>query len=208
METLTMNLILMRHGQTELNRERKIQGINNSRLNRTGQSQAKALASRIVFESPKALYTSPVTRAMETAEIISHQVGLTPRPLIGLSEHNVGLLEGLSSKEMRIKYPDFAMQWDADPFNALPPEGNTLREIQETAWGTMLSLNENHENESVLAVSHNFTILCLVTKALDIPLINYRKFMVSLCGITRINFDPTGNAKLVSLNETSHLLQA
>ena len=205
METLTMNLILMRHGQTELNRKGKIQGNNNSHLNSTGNYQAQALASKMQLEYPKALYTSPIIRAVETAEIIGGQVDLIPLSLMGLSEHNVGLLEGLSSKEMRTKYPDFAMHWDLDPQNAMPPEGNTLGEIQEIAWNTILKLNTKHQNESVLAVSHNFTILCLVAKVLDLPLINYRNFMVSLCSISRLILDSSGNAKLVSLNETGHL---
>tara|TARA_B100000745_G_C20035294_1_gene352599 strand:- start:91 stop:681 length:591 start_codon:yes stop_codon:yes gene_type:complete len=195
----------MRHGQTELNRKGKIQGNNNSHLNMTGNSQSKALASKVQLENPKALYTSPITRAVETAEIIGSQVDLIPQSLIGLSEHNVGLLEGLSSKEMRKKYPDFAMHWDLDPQNAIPPEGNSLGEIQEFAWNTILKLNTKHQNESVLAVSHNFTILCLVAKVLDLPLINYRNFMVSLCSISRLVLDSSGNAKLVSLNETGHL---
>ena len=198
----------MRHGQTELNRKGKIQGNNNSRLNKTGQSQAMALASTMQLENPTTLYTSPITRAMETAEIIGDAIGLIPKPLVALSEHNVGLLEGLSSKEMRLKYPDFATKWDLDPSNALPPGGNTLRETQEIAWNATRTLNNKHENESILVVSHNFTILCLVAKVLGVPVVNYRKFSVSLCGITRLIMDSSGNVKLVSLNETGHLLKA
>ena len=116
-----MNLILMRHGQTELNRKGKIQGNNNSHLNSTGLSQAKSIASKISGENPKALYTSPIIRAKETAQIIGNEVGLRPKSLTGLAEHNVGLLEGLSSIEMRTKYPEFAKQWDSDPQDARPP---------------------------------------------------------------------------------------
>ena len=200
-----MNLILVRHGQTELNRKGKIQGNNNSHLNSTGLSQAKSLASKISGENPKALYTSPIIRAKETAQIIGNEVGLRPKSLTGLAEHNVGLLEGLSSIEMRTKYPEFAKQWDSDPQDARPPEGNTLAEIQEIAWTSILKLSYEYENESVLAVSHNFTILCLVTKVLNLPIRNYRKLVISFCGITRLILDTSGNAKLVSLNETGHL---
>lgn len=195
----------MRHGQTELNRKGKIQGNNNSRLNSTGLSQAKSLASKISNENPKALYTSPIIRAKETAQIIGNEVGLRPKSLTGLSEHNVGLLEGLSSTEMRTKYPEFATHWDSDPENARPPEGNTLSEIQEIAWESILKLSYEYEGESVLAVSHNFTILCLVTKVLNLPIRNYRKLLISLCSISRLIIDTSGNAKLVSFNETGHL---
>ena len=84
-------------------------------------------------------------------------------------------------------------------------ENEEKSEIQEVAWRSILKLSYEYENESVLAVSHNFTILCLVTKVLNLPIRNYRKLVISLCGISRIIIDTSGNSKLVSLNETGHL---
>ena len=161
---------------------------------------AKALAG----EAPFALYSSPLSRAVETATAIGNLVSVAPKPLDGFSEADVGLLEGLSGIEMRERYPDFMQQWQEDPATAQMPEGETLGQVQHRAWKALQSVYGQNSDDTVVLVGHNFTNLTVITKMLGLPLKDFRKLNQNLCGITRVDMSDD-QYKLMTLNETAHL---
>ena len=199
-----MKLILVRHGQTESNRLGRIQGINKAPLTDVGRGQAEAAARALAAEAPFALYSSPLPRAMETATIIGTQAEIAPVQVEGLVEMDVGAFEGLSGPQLRERFPDVMRTWDKDPASAIMPGGESLYDVRDRAWPAVKSLAERHEADTVVAVTHNFTIHTIVCTALDMPLNNFRKLRIDLGAITRLEIS---NARtiLLSLNETWHL---
>lgn len=199
-----MKLILARHGETSLNKSGRIQGLNADPLNQTGGEQAHALASALRHELPFKLYTSPVPRAQETAQVIAGALALNPETLEDLKEADPGELEGLTGAQMRDSFPEFAKRWAADSGNAQMPSGESLAQVQERAWRSVCLMLERHEDEVVVAVTHNFVVQTIVCKVLQIPIHTSRRFRPDLGSITRLEIAKEHSA-LVSLNETLHL---
>ena len=199
-----MKLILVRHGQTESNKLGRIQGINISPLTDLGREQAEAAARALVSEAPLALYSSPLPRALQTAKAIGSRAGVQPVEVQELIEMDVGKFEGLSGPQLRERFPDVMRSWDQDPAATVMPGGESLYDVRDRAWPAIQSLAERHESETVVAVTHNFTIHTIVCTALDMPLNNFRKLRIDLGAITRLEIT-SARTTLVSLNETWHL---
>ena len=199
-----MRLILVRHGETELNREGRILGTTDVSLNATGRAQARAVAEALLADLPLKMYTSPLARALETAKIISDALGVTPTPLSELQELDAGDLDGLAAAEARARYPEFASRWDRDPGTAQMPGGESLLQVQQRAWVAVTRLMDKHPDDTVVAVTHDFTIKTIVCAALEIALRNFRRLRQSVGSITRLDLTPA-HGVLVSMNETWHL---
>ena len=199
-----MKLILVRHGETRLNKEGRIQGVGAAPLNATGRAQAHAAGRALQGDLPLALYTSPIARALETAQIMSKAFNVTLAALSGLEEADAGELEGLNGSEMRERYPDFAQRWAQDSATTQMPAGESLLQVEERAWRAVSRLLDLHAEDTVVAVTHNFTIQTIICKVLDLPLHNSRRLRHDLGAISRLELSRDHGA-LVSLNETWHL---
>ncbi len=199
-----MKLFLVRHGETQRNREGRVLGQGNQPLTELGKRQVSAVAGAMAGESIAALYTSPLKRAMETAGTIGLALGLQPQPADGLAEVNVGELDGLTSQEMRSRHPEFMARWEQDPGPARMPGGESLADLQDRAWQVVLSILRDHPDEQVVAVSHNFPIETLVCQTLGLPLAGVRRLRVDLASVSIIDLQE-GRNRLVRLNDTSHL---
>jgi broad specificity phosphatase PhoE len=199
-----VKLILIRHGQTESNKLGRIQGINKSSLTGVGRKQAEAAARALASNAPFTLYSSPLPRALQTAEAIGSRADTQPVEVRELIEMDVGEFEGLSGPQLRERFPDVMRSWDEDPASTVMPGGESLYHVRDRAWPTIRSLAERHGSETVVAVTHNFTIHTIVCAALDMPLNNFRKLRIDLGSVTRLEITPA-RTTLVSLNETWHL---
>ena len=199
-----MKLILVRHGQTESNKLGRIQGINDSPLTDVGREQAEAAARALTSDAPFVLYASPLLRALQTAEAIGSRAGVRPVEIKELIEMDVGKFEGLSGLQLRERFPDVMRSWDEDPASTVMPGGESLYDVRDRAWPTVQSLAGRHESETVVAVTHNFTIHTIVCTALDMPLNNFRNLRIDLGAITRLEIS-SARTTLASLNETWHL---
>ena len=202
-----MRLILVRHGETELNRDGRIQGVNDRPLTSAGRRQAGAAGEALARDLPFAMYASPIARAVETARIIGERLGTRFTTVSGLAEADVGELDGLTGEEMRRRYPEFAERWEADPCNTPMPGGESLVQLQERAWKAVEGLRADHAGDSVVAVTHNFTIQAVIASALSLPLEKCRSFRIGVGSITRMDLAEYGNS-LVSLGESWHLESA
>lgn len=199
-----MKLILVRHGETELNKAGLIQGVNEAPLNATGIAQATSVARALAADLPIQLYTSPLRRALDTAEIISTALKVPFTPLKGLEEADTGELEGLTGQQMRQRYPEFVRRWAEDSATAQMPGGESLLQVQQRAWPVIAGLAQKHPDDVVVVVTHNFTIQAIVCKVLDMPLRNSRRLRQDLGAITRLELT-SDRSILLSLNETWHL---
>ncbi len=199
-----LKLILVRHGETDFNRDGRIQGRGRQPLNSTGLTQAGAVGEAVSAEMPFRLYSSPLVRAMQTAESISEAAQVTAVPLEGVEELDTGEFEGLTGPELRQRFPEIMASWDRNPDSTQMPGGESLRQVQDRAWKAVTDVARANPNQKVVIVTHNFPIQTLICRALDVPVNNFRRLSVALGSITRLNF--TGSkAGLVSMNETWHL---
>lgn len=211
-----MRLVLVRHGETEHNRGGRTLGRADVPLNARGRAQARAVAASFT-RPPAAIYASPLARAQDTARAIGTATGVAVAIEHDLIEMDVGEMEHLTGAELRERYPDFLRLWlgggggaagvSGDAADARMPGGETLREVQERAWAAIERMRAEHADAEVAAVTHNFVILTVVCKALNLPLSEFRRVRHGLASRTVIDIRDSG-ATLIQLNDNAHLLAA
>jgi broad specificity phosphatase PhoE len=206
-----LKLILVRHGKTYWNEERRIQGGDSDiELNDTGLEQARKLADFLQNEPIISILSSPLQRAMATAEVIASHHRLHVEIDQGLRELKVGELEGMSVSNLSTTFSQFLLQWWQDREAMKLPNGESLAELQQRAWEVIERLLERHktspehnEDTTVVVVSHYFVILAIILKALDLPLDYFTKFKVDPGGVSILEFRDY-EARLVAFNDTSY----
>jgi broad specificity phosphatase PhoE len=199
-----LRLILIRHGETDFNRDGLIQGRGEQPLNETGLAQAAAAGRAVSREAPFVLYHSSITRAVQTARAISDASHVKAVPLEGVEELDPGEFEGLTGPEMRKRYPDVMTSWDRDPGATTMPGGESLGQVQRRAWQAVSRVARENPDQKVIVVTHNFPIQTIICQALGMPLNNFRRLSVALGSITRFELSDS-TARLVSMNERWHL---
>jgi len=199
-----LRIVQVRHGETDWNRSRRFQGQGDVALNETGRAQAEALALTLREEPIKAVYSSPITRAIETARAINryHQVSLEQRD--GLMEMDLGDFEGLYPRDFMTEQPEFLRKWLEDPASVRMPNGETLQEVQTRAWVVVEEIAKTHHEGSVLLCGHNFVNLTILCKILGLEITCFRRLHQSLGAINIIERS-RGLYSLVCINDICHL---
>ncbi len=147
---MTTTIVLVRHGETDWNRERRYQGHADTPLNEAGRAQARELAEILRSEDLGAVYTSPLRRASETARIVAARLGLEARELEPLREIDVGDWQGLTVDEVRTRFPERAdVAWHSGW-----PNGETHDELAARVVPALLELGRRHAGDRVLGVTH------------------------------------------------------
>ena len=206
-----MKLILVRHGETHWNKDGLVQGGDSDiELNDTGLEQARKLAAFLKNEPIIAILSSPLRRAIATAEVIASQHQLPVEIDQGLRELKVGDLEGISVSNLRTTFSRFLLQWWQEGEAMKLPNGESLVELQQRAWKAIEDLLERHktspehnQDAAVVVVSHYFVTLAIILKALNLPLDYFIKFKLDLAGVSILEFRDYG-ARLVTFNNTSY----
>ena len=144
-----MLLYLVRHGETDWNRARRIQGSTDIPLNDTGRAQAEATGRLLASREWDAVYASPLSRAFETASIISREIGAaTPVTVDAIVERHYGEAEGLEDTELDRRFP-----------GDTPVPGRETREaVIGRALPALMALAEQHPEQSIVVVSHGGVI--------------------------------------------------
>lgn len=169
---MNTELILIRHGETAWNRERRMQGQTDTPLSDTGRAQAAAVGRRLARYSFAALYSSDLARAWETAAAIAraHENGHDIRREPALRERTFGVFEGLTYDEMAQRYPDEHARFSArDPDYAVPG-GESPRQFFERSLACLEAIARAHEGESVVVVTHGLVLDTLHRAAHQLPL--------------------------------------
>jgi phosphoserine phosphatase len=176
MNDCAARILLIRHGETEWNRTHRFQGRSDTPLNETGIRQAEAAALMLKDESLTAVYSSPLSRALETARRITVY---HPKPLLiiepGFIEMDLGEFDGMEAREWGRQNPDFMKSWRQNPGKLKMPGGESLEEVQQRAVSTLNRVVGGlSQNSSILICSHNFVILSLLCHAKGLPLDGFR----------------------------------
>ncbi len=199
-----MKLLLTRHGETDFNLALRYQGQSDIPLNQTGMRQAEQIAKRLSREKIDALYSSDLSRAVDTARTIAepHQIEIVKDSR--WRELSFGAWEGLSYEEMNAGWRDLVTSWYADPVRTSTPSGETLTQLAARVNSALDELKRKHKDETVLLVAHSGTIQTLLCLALGVDLKRCRQFRVSQASLTSVGFYED-NAILNLFNDVSHL---
>jgi broad specificity phosphatase PhoE len=150
--TAVTELLLVRHGETDWNRENRFQGHADPPLNELGRAQAADLAAALAGEELTAIFSSPLRRAFETAEVIAAPRGLSAMPVDGLREVDVGSWQGLTRDEVEQRFPEQFRRWlDQGPGWE---DGETYEQMGERVIATLRDLAARHEDERIVGVTH------------------------------------------------------
>ncbi len=193
-------LILVRHGETEWNTEKRWQGHSDSDLTALGRAQAKHVAERLALEGVEALYSSDSGRAMSTARIIGQKLNLSAQPLQGLREFSVGTWEGLVIGEIQARYPQEYRAWLEDRTRPRGG-GESAAQLADRAWRTIKAIFAENEGRTVVAVSHGGTIQIVAAHVLGRALSLTRNLRgMENCALTWLVQDDDGEIHLQRYN--------
>ena len=203
-EIPTTRICLVRHGETEWNMERRIQGQIDVELNATGLNQAAAAGSWLRTAGITALYSSDLRRAWATARVIGAALGLIPVAVPELRERRYGIFEGLTYDEARARFPDgyaaFARR-DADySFDG----GESLRQMAARVTGKLEEIATAHPGRNVAVVLHGGVLDIVNHFVRGNPLETPRDFLIPNAGISWITA-VDGVWTMESWGETGHL---
>ncbi|HWP92397.1 MAG TPA: histidine phosphatase family protein [Thermodesulfobacteriota bacterium] len=199
-----MNLILVRHGETDWNRIGRCQGFSDVELNGNGRKQIEALAKSLRDENIGAIYSSDLKRATDTANAIARYHNLPVRLERGLREMDQGELEGLTFVEIRERYADLMMEWRLNTETVRLPGGESLKEVQERAWRVIEGIANRHSDETVVTVSHNLTIVALLCKFTGVGLTEFTRFKLQATSKNLVLFK-NGYTRVEVINDIAHL---
>ncbi len=198
-------LILVRHGQTEWNREKRFRGQFDIPLNQTGMEQARITAARIDRNyQPAAVYASPLGRAVKTAEIIAETLGLTASIHPDLLDIDYGELKGLNGEEAHNAFPEVMRLWLTAPGQAHFPNGESLDAVRERADRFLKFVHTEHESQAIVAVGHTVINRILLLSILGLDNDRLWDLGQSNCAINLLEFTK-GHWRIISLNDIGHL---
>lgn len=215
-----MKIYLIRHGETECNKDRKFYGHLDVPLDEKGQSQAESLGMHIQDELVKdgvqisAIYSSPLNRAMSTAAPVSNALNLDVQKEEGLMEMNMGDWEGKSVEQViRIKDTDglpLMFRCMSKPLSYPMPGGEKLQDADKRITSTMDEIIKNHlPTENIACITHGGVIAVVLCHILGESLNDFRKNIVENTSVTIIETDSDlAHAKLVRKNDISHLARS
>jgi alpha-ribazole phosphatase len=160
-------LILIRHGRTDWNQEKRYQGQQDIPLNTAGIRQASQLAERLCRSHLEAVYTSDLKRALQTASILAEALGLNPVPDPRLREINHGQWEGLLYDDIRTRFPEEYARFHTDPVNAAAPGGEQISCVQQRVENALADIVSRHPDGSVAVVSHGLALATFLSQKND-----------------------------------------
>lgn len=157
---MPLTLLLARHGETDLNTEDRWQGRIDAPLNAAGLAQGQRLASELP-EGIHAIVASPMLRARQTAEPAAQRLGLPLRLDADFRERDFGVFEGLTEAEAAKRYPELAARHAAYRWDEEPPGAEATRAVVARVERGLQRLRSQHDDQTVLLVSHGFVVRCL-----------------------------------------------
>ena len=169
------HIVLVRHGQTEWNRIERFRGHADVPLNETGLAQAEATGNRLAQEwHPVAIYSSPRSRAVKTAEAIAKRFDLPVQIHPGLEDIDFGDWQGLTRQEAQQRWPQQIALWFNHPERARIPHGDTLKALRQRLMQTVHELSTKHPNQTIILVGHTAVnrIILLGVLGLELSLIH------------------------------------
>ncbi len=202
---MAAKIILIRHGETDWNLEKRIQGgSSNPPLNQWGREQAEGLARKLENEEISAIYSTPLQRGLDTARAIArYHSGIEVVAEPSLREIEAGELEGVTLAELGSHFSRFLIDDTGSDIYPRVPGGESLPEVQQRGWEAVRRLADRHPEGALVLVSHYFVILSIICSVLGLPLSQMTKLKLGTGSISAINLDGD-EARLELFNDTSY----
>ncbi len=204
-------LFLVRHGETDFNREKRIAGQLDIPLNELGRAPAQATAELLKDELIAAVYASDLARAAETAQIIAEKHKLSVILSKELRERSYGHWEGKFAEEIESLFPEEYEQLRQAPLDFAPPGGESRKALFERVTQKLNEILAAHADESVVIVSHGGPIrqminyVIVLELGIQAPNPSQAHIDADLCSVSLLSHDAKEGLRIISLNNTYHL---
>ena len=201
---MTTTIILMRHGQTAWNAEEVFRGQIDIELDETGLKQAELLGAYLSQGKLDAVFSSPLKRAVQTAEAIILHHGLAVEIVPGLNDMDFGEWQGLPLQEVRTRFNELFEMWVSEPHRVRIPSGESLDDVHQRAMALVNQVVDKHEGKVVVLVSHRVVNKVLICTLLGLDNSHFWDIRLDTCGLTTFEF-AEGRFVLAEHNNTSFL---
>ena len=201
----TTRLYLVRHGATQLTAEDRFSGAIGVDLSEEGRRQAARLGDRLAEEGITACYSSPLSRTLETAQLVVGTRALRIETRDALREISHGHWEGLTRREVEARHQDEYAAWEEDPFTFAPAGGESGVAVLARALPVIREIVTAHPGQRVLVVSHKATIRLVLSSLLGFDARGYRDRLdqAPAC-LNVLDFRDAVRVRLMLFNDTSH----
>jgi len=201
---MSTRILIIRHGETAWNRGKIFRGTYDIPLNENGKQQARLAAEALKDIKLDAVYTSPLSRAKESAEIVTEYHGISPITHDGFIDLDYGEWTGKEDSEVAKLWTNEHEAWTTSPHSVRPPGGTTLKEVFDKSFTAMEELAKKHDNETIAIFAHRVVNKLLILGALSLGLERFPFIIQGNCCINEIERIKNGYL-IQSINDVSHI---
>jgi 2,3-bisphosphoglycerate-dependent phosphoglycerate mutase len=213
---MTTQILFIRHGETDWNRIKRIQGHIDIPLATSGVEQAALLGARFRREAQEgarldAIWSSDLMRAQQTAQPIAQALGLTVQLTEGLRERNYGAFQGHDSDQIAERFPDEYAHWQTRDPGFAPPEGESQRELYHRVLHALEPILAKHPEGRIACVAHGGVLDCIYRFANELGLEAPRAWPLLNTSVNVVDFERDGShmkARVINWGDVSHLPSA
>lgn len=199
-----MKIIIVRHGQTEWNKEEIFRGRLDIPLDQTGLKQAAAIAENLRHLNIKKIYSSPLKRALATAQAIGKKTRLKPVIEKDLTDFDFGEWQGLTLAQVQEEFPAGFRQWSKDPGKVIIPGGESLSLARKRVARLLKRILPKKENGNIVIVTHRVINKILISVLLSLDDSYFWRIKQDVGSINIVGYHE-GSASILSLNDTCHI---
>jgi probable phosphoglycerate mutase len=181
-------LLFIRHGETDWNRQQRFQGQIDVPLNATGHAQAARLGQRLAYDPYQGFFSSDLLRARETAAPLAAAWGLQPTLMPGLREQSFGVLEGLDVPTIKLQHADLWRDWLQHRGDYALPGGESLRQFHARVMDAVQELAAAGAGRRLAVVTHGGVLDMLWRSAKGLPLDGLRECEIPNTGLNRLRW--------------------
>jgi 2,3-bisphosphoglycerate-dependent phosphoglycerate mutase len=189
---MSTRICFIRHGETDWNVAKRIQGQTDIPLNDTGRSQALAMAFNAAHYDFSAVYSSDLGRARDTAKMVAERRGLEVNALPQLRERHFGIFQGLTAEEGLQRYPAAHACYKARDLDYDFETGESLLRFAERVKEAVDYLTKHHSEQTIAVVSHAGVLEVVYRQATGRPLHTPRDFVIPNCALNWFSFNEKG----------------
>ena len=185
-------MCFIRHGETDWNVEKRIQGQTDIPLNETGRRQALAMAFNAAHHEFSGIYSSDLSRALETAKMLAQRRDLEVSCWDALRERHYGIFQGITGEEGKIRYPEAYSKYIAREAGHDFETGESLKAFEERVIDAVEQLRHRHKGETIAVVSHAGFLDIVYRRSTGRTLSAKRDFRIPNCALNWFSFDEHG----------------
>ncbi|MFB3882775.1 MAG: histidine phosphatase family protein [Armatimonadota bacterium] len=199
-----IDMLIIRHGETAWNREEVFRGRADVPLSDRGREQARLLAQALGDADIEAVYSSPLTRATETAAPLAEPLGLEVIADERLTDMSFGAWEGRARAELEQAEPELYRLWHEDPARFRAPGGESLGEVLSRAWPAFEEIAQRHSAGRVAVVSHRVVCKLLLCTAIGVGAGGFWRVRVDTASVSAVERGADGWV-VTRANDRHHL---